>query len=56
MLQVSRVIGMTMSQLAAANRGLGLRVFAEEGDSELEVGKRFAAIAEGVGAAPRLGP
>ena len=53
MLQVSRVIGMTMSQLAAANRGLGVRVFAEEGDSELEVGKRFAAIAEGVG--PLLG-
>jgi len=54
MLQVSRVIGMTMSQLAAANRALGVRVFAEEGDSELEVGKRFAAIAQGVG--PLLGP
>ena len=53
MLQVSRVIGMTMSQLAAANRGLGIRVFAEEGDSEYEVGKRFATIAEGVG--PLLG-
>ncbi len=53
LLQVSRVIGMTMSQLAAANRGLGLRVFAEDGESELEVGKRFAAIAEGVG--PLLG-
>jgi adenylate cyclase len=53
LLQVSRVVGMTMSQLAAANRGLGLRVFAEEGESELEVGKRFAAIAEGVG--PLLG-
>jgi adenylate cyclase len=53
LLQVSRVIGMTMSQLAAANRGLGVRVFAEEGDSELEVGKRFATIAEGVG--PLLG-
>ncbi|MDQ3759512.1 MAG: hypothetical protein M3331_06195, partial [Actinomycetota bacterium] len=53
MLQVSRVIGMTMSQLAAANRGLGVRVFAEDGASELEVGKRFAAIAEGVG--PLLG-
>jgi adenylate cyclase len=53
LLQVTRVIGMTMSQLAAANRGLGVRVFAEQGDSELEVGKRFAAIAEGVG--PLLG-
>ena len=53
LLQVSRVIGMTMTQLAAANRGLGLRVFAEQGESELEVGKRFAAIAEGVG--PLLG-
>jgi len=53
MLQVSRVIGMTMSQLAAANRGLGMRVFAEKGDSELEVGNRFAAIAQGVG--PLLG-
>jgi adenylate cyclase len=49
MLQVSRVIGMTMSQLAAANRGLGLRVFTQEGDSEYDVGKRFAAIAEGLG-------
>jgi len=53
MLQVSHVIGMTMSQLAASNRELGVRVFAEEGDSELEIGKRFAAIAEGVG--PLLG-
>jgi adenylate cyclase len=54
MLQVSRVIGMTMSQLAAANRGLGVRAFAEEGDTELETAKRFVAIAEGVG--PLLGP
>ena len=46
MLQVSRVIGMTMSQLAAANRGLGVRVFAEEGDSELRCGEAVRRVAE----------
>ena len=54
LLQISRVIGMNMSQLAAASRGLGQRVFANPGDTELEVGERFAAIVEGVG--PLLTP
>jgi adenylate cyclase len=54
MLAVSRVIGMNMSQLAAASRGLGQRVFSSPGDSELEVAGRFAAIVDGLG--PLLTP
>lgn len=54
MLQVSRVIGMNMSQLAAASRALGQRVFSAPGDTELEVARRFAAIVEGMG--PLLTP
>jgi adenylate cyclase len=54
MLQVSRVIGINMSQLAAASRGLGQRVFSNPGDSELDVAKRFATIVEGLG--PLLTP
>ncbi len=54
MLQISRVIGMNMSQLAAASRGLGIRVFAGAGDTELEVAHRFAAIVQGLG--PLLTP
>jgi adenylate cyclase len=54
MLQVSRVIGMNMSQLAAASRGLGQRVFSSPGDSEAEVARRFATIVEGLG--PLLTP
>ncbi len=46
MLQVSRVIGMSMSQLAAANRGLGARVFASTGDTELELARRLASVTE----------
>ena len=49
LLQVSRVIGMNMSQLAAASRGLGQRVFASPGDTELEVAQRFAAIVQALG-------
>lgn len=54
MIQVSRVVGMNMSQLAAASRGLAVRVFSSPGDTELEVGKRFATIVEGL--APLLTP
>ena len=54
MLQISRVIGMNMSQLAAASRGLGIRVFTGGGDTELEVAHRFATIVEGLG--PLLTP
>ncbi len=49
LLQVSRVIGLTMSQLAAAARGVGVRVFASEEDTELEIGQRFATIIDGLG-------
>jgi adenylate cyclase len=54
LLQVTRVIGMNMSQLAAASRGLGQRVFSQPGDTELEVAKRFATVVEGLG--PLLTP
>ena len=42
-----------MSQLAAANRGLGCAYSPRRATRSYEVGKRFAAIAEGVG--PLLG-
>lgn len=54
LLQVSRVLGLTMSQLAAASRSLAVRVFASDEESELEVGQRFATIVEGLG--PLLTP
>jgi adenylate cyclase len=45
-LEVARLLGMTMSQLAAANRRLIADTFMQEGDTEYDVGKRFAAAAE----------
>jgi adenylate cyclase len=54
LLAVTRVIGMNMSQLAAASRGLGQRVFSNPGDTELEVAHRFATVVEGLG--PLLTP
>jgi adenylate cyclase len=54
LLAITRVIGLNMSQLAAASRGLGQRVFSRPGDSELEVARRFATIVQGLG--PLLTP
>jgi adenylate cyclase len=45
-LEVARLLGMTMSQLAAANRRLIAEAFIAEGDAEDEVANRFAAAAE----------
>ncbi len=45
-LEVARLLGMTMSQLAAANRRLIADAFMHEGDTEYDVAKRFAAAAE----------
>jgi adenylate cyclase len=45
-LEVARLLGMTMSQLAAANRRLIADAFMEVGDTEYDVAKRFAAAAE----------
>jgi adenylate cyclase len=45
-LEVARLMGMTMSQLAAANRRLIAEAFMEQGDTEYDVAKRFAAAAE----------
>ncbi|MFI5123139.1 MAG: adenylate cyclase regulatory domain-containing protein [Vicinamibacteria bacterium] len=42
-LEVARLLGMTMSQLAAANRRLIADAFMHEGDTEYDVAKRFAA-------------
>ena len=52
-LEVSRVLGMTMSQLAAANRSLIVDTFLRPGDNEYDVAKRFAAAAEAF--APLMG-
>jgi adenylate cyclase len=45
-LEVGRLLGMTMSQLAAANRRLIAEAFVEEGDTEYEIAKRFELAAE----------
>ena len=44
-LEVGRLLGMTMSQLAAANRRLVADAFMREGDTEYEVATRFAEAA-----------
>lgn len=45
-LEVARLMGMTMSQLAAANRRLIADAFMREGDTEYDVATRFAAATE----------
>ena len=45
-LEVARLMGMTMSQLAAANRRLIADAFMREGDTEYDVATRFAAAAK----------
>lgn len=45
-LEIARLLGMTMSQLAAANRRLVAESFVREDDTEYEVAKRFEAAAE----------
>jgi adenylate cyclase len=45
-LEVSRLLGMNMSQLAAANRTLIGRAFLQPGDTEHDVARRFATAAE----------
>ncbi len=42
-LEIARLLGMTMSQLAAANRRLIADAFMREGDTEYDVAQRFAA-------------
>jgi adenylate cyclase len=44
-LEVARLLGMTMSQLAAANRRVIADAFMEKGDTEYDVAKRFAEAA-----------
>src|SRR6185503_12525121 len=46
-LEIARLLGMTMSQLAAANRRVIADAFLREGDTEYDVAKRFEAVAEG---------
>jgi adenylate cyclase len=45
-LEVGRLLGMTMSQLAAANRTLIAGALMRPGDNEYDVAKRFASAAE----------
>jgi adenylate cyclase len=40
-LEIARLLGMTMSQLAAANRRLIANAFMSEGDTEYDIAKRF---------------
>jgi adenylate cyclase len=44
-LEIARLMGMTMSQLAAANRRVIADAFMQEGDTEYDVAKRFAEAA-----------
>jgi adenylate cyclase len=53
-LEVSRVIGMAMGQIAAASRDLIGDAFLEPGDTELDVGLRYAEAARRL--MPMLGP
>jgi adenylate cyclase len=53
-IQVARVIGMTMAQLAAANRELVASSLRQPGDTELDVALRYAAAARQF--TPFLGP
>jgi adenylate cyclase len=46
-LEIGRLLGMTMSQLAAANRRVIADAFLREGDTEYDVAHRFAAVARG---------
>ena len=46
MLEVARVIGMTMAQLAEANRALFRRALMRPGDTERDLGLRFAEAAK----------
>ena len=45
-LEIARLLGMTMSQLAAANRSVIGTTFVAEGDTEYEAGTRLASAAE----------
>lgn len=54
MLEISRLLGITMSQFAAANRNMAGRVFAKPDETEKEIGLRYAALQEHF--APLLAP
>ncbi len=45
-LEIARLLGMSMSQLAAANRRVIADAFLRDGDTEYDAAKRFAAAAE----------
>jgi adenylate cyclase len=53
-LEVSRVIGLALAQVAAASRGLVAEATLEAGGTEAEVGRRLAEGARGLG--PMMGP
>jgi adenylate cyclase len=47
-LEIARLLGMSMSQLAAANRRVVADAFLREGDTEYDAAKRFQAVAQGL--------
>jgi adenylate cyclase len=54
LLEISRLLGISMSQFAAANRNMAGRVFASPDDTEKEIATRYAALQEHF--APLLAP
>ena len=53
-LEISRVMGQTLSRLASAVGGVFSRTFIQEGDTEVDVGERFAEATSAL--APTLAP
>jgi adenylate cyclase len=47
-LEIARLLGMSMSQLAAANRRVVADAFLREGDTEYDAAKRFEGVAQGL--------
>jgi adenylate cyclase len=47
-LEIARLLGMSMSQLAAANRRVVADAFLREGDTEYDAAKRFEGVARGL--------
>jgi adenylate cyclase len=54
LLEISRVIGMAMGQIAATTRDVAGDAILQPGDTELDVGRRFAAAAKDL--IPTVGP
>lgn len=53
-LEIARLLGLSMSQLASANRNMAVRAFTHEDDTERDIALRYAALLRGI--APMLAP